>query len=97
CQSGAWKKSSGSAVLTGSITHGQQIPIPDGFSEKQCQWSVSNSENPHGWKPEYYAGSVAIAGLNRIVTCGYFDEYNFHAGTNRTDISGKCSYIISCS
>ncbi|MFC0142583.1 shufflon system plasmid conjugative transfer pilus tip adhesin PilV [Pectobacterium cacticida] len=37
CQSGAWKKSSGS-VLTGLITHGQQIPMPDGFL---CQNSVN--------------------------------------------------------
>ncbi|EFH9059683.1 shufflon protein D', partial [Escherichia coli] len=25
--------------------------MPSGFSASQCTWSVSNAENPHGWKP----------------------------------------------
>ncbi|EBS5021910.1 shufflon protein D' [Salmonella enterica subsp. diarizonae] len=70
--------------------------MPPGFNPNQCTWSVSNAQNPHGWKPNYYAGSVAWADSNRIVKCGYYDEYNFHAGTNRTDLSGQCSYIVSC-
>ena len=97
CQSGLWKKnSSGSTVLTGRIANGQQIPLPSGFSANQCTWSVSNAENPHGWKPNYFAGSVATYDSNRIVKCGYYDEYNFHGGTNRTDLTGKCSYVVSC-
>ncbi|WP_252341465.1 shufflon protein D', partial [Escherichia coli] len=97
CQSGVWKKnSSGSTVLTGRIANGQQIPLPSGFSANQCTWSVSNAENPHGWKPNYFAGSVATYDSNRIVKCGYYDEYNFHGGTNRTDLTGKCSYVVSC-
>ncbi|HDJ8909572.1 TPA: shufflon system plasmid conjugative transfer pilus tip adhesin PilV [Escherichia coli] len=97
CQSGIWKKNaSGSTVLTGRIANGQQIPLPSGFSASQCSWSVSNAENPHGWKPNYFAGSVATYDSNRIVTCGYYDEYNFHSGTNRTDLTGKCSYVVTC-
>lgn len=97
CQSGTWKYSGGSTVHTGLIGNGQQIPLPNGFIQNQCSWSVSNSENPHGWKPNYFAGQVATADANRIVKCGYYDEYNFHPGTNRPDLSGKCSFIISCS
>ncbi|EKR5680586.1 shufflon system plasmid conjugative transfer pilus tip adhesin PilV [Salmonella enterica] len=96
CQSGLWKGVSGSTVTTGLIANGQQIPLPPGFNPNQCSWSVSNAQNPHGWKPNYYAGSVASADSNRIVKCGYYDEYNFHAGTNRTDLSGQCSYVVSC-
>ncbi|ECA1876159.1 shufflon system plasmid conjugative transfer pilus tip adhesin PilV [Salmonella enterica subsp. enterica serovar Napoli] len=96
CQSGIWKGMAGSTVKTGLIANGQQIPMPPGFSQNQCSWSVSNAQNPHGWKPNYYAGSVAYVDTNRIVKCGYYDEYNFHVGTNRTDLSGQCSYIISC-
>ncbi|ENT3637908.1 shufflon system plasmid conjugative transfer pilus tip adhesin PilV [Salmonella enterica] len=96
CQSGIWQKTGGSTVLTGLIANGQQIPLPPGFSQNQCTWSVSNAQNPHGWKPNYFAGSVAYVDLNRIVKCGYYDEYNFHAGTNRTDLTGQCSYVISC-
>ncbi|XQL45718.1 hypothetical protein ACKVC7_01585 (plasmid) [Escherichia coli] len=51
---------------------------------------VSNAENPHGWKPDYFAGSVATYDANRIVKCGFYDEYNFYGGTHRTDLSGKC-------
>ncbi|EJN3057276.1 shufflon system plasmid conjugative transfer pilus tip adhesin PilV [Salmonella enterica] len=96
CQSGRWQKTGGSTVLTGLIANGQQIPLPPGFSQNQCTWSVSSAQNPHGWKPNYFAGSVAYVDLNRIVKCGYYDEYNFHAGTNRTDLTGQCSYVISC-
>ncbi|HIB1392887.1 TPA: shufflon system plasmid conjugative transfer pilus tip adhesin PilV [Salmonella enterica subsp. enterica serovar Muenchen] len=97
CKYGRWQNTGGSTVLTGLIANGQQIPLPPGFSQNQCTWSVSNSENPHGWKPNYFAGQVAKANANRIVLCGFYDEYNFIAGTHRDDISGKCSFIISCS
>ncbi|EAV0440010.1 shufflon protein D' [Salmonella enterica] len=96
CQSGIWARSGGSTVITGLIANGYQIPLPPGFLQNQCMWSVSNAQNPHGWKPNYYAGSVARADANRIVKCGYYDEYNFYAGSNRTDLSGQCSYIVSC-
>ncbi|ELP3091588.1 shufflon protein D' [Salmonella enterica] len=85
----------GSIVKTGLIANGQQIPLPPGFNPNQCTWSVSNSENPHGWKPNYFAGSVAKVDKNRMVLCGFYDEYNFLAGSHRTDLSGKCSYVIS--
>nr|WLE93119.1 hypothetical protein OIICCLOD_00095 [Escherichia coli] len=84
CQSGVWRRASGG--LTGKIG---QLP-------SQCTWSVSNAENPHGWKPNYFAGSVATYDANRIVKCGFYDEYNFYGGTHRTDLSGKCSYIVVC-
>lgn len=97
CQSGAWKRQGGSTVITGQILNGQQVPLPSGFTQNQCTWSVSNSQNPQGWKPNYFAGQVAVADANRIVKCGYYDEYNFYPGTNRTDLTGACSYVISCS
>lgn len=97
CQSGVWRRNAGSTVLTGLIGNAQQIPLPAGFSPNQCTWSVSNSENPHGWKPNYFAGQVAAVDSNRVVTCGYYDEYVFHPGSNRTDLTGKCSFVISCS
>ncbi|KAB0038751.1 hypothetical protein F7F30_30685, partial [Escherichia coli] len=35
CQSGTWRRASGSTVLTGKIANGQQIPLPSGFSASQ--------------------------------------------------------------
>ncbi|EFB6143799.1 shufflon system plasmid conjugative transfer pilus tip adhesin PilV [Escherichia coli] len=96
CQSGSWIRVSGSTVLTGKIANGERLPLPSGFSASQCTWSVSNAENPHGWKPNYFAGSVATYDSNRIVKCGYYDEYYFHGGTKRNDLTGKCSYIVVC-
>nr|WP_192960174.1 shufflon protein D' [Salmonella enterica]QOL60217.1 shufflon protein D' [Salmonella enterica subsp. enterica serovar Saintpaul] len=104
CQSGRWSggnKINYSAcnwykVITGRIANGQQIPLPTGFSASQCSWSVSNAENPQGWKPNYFAGSVATYDANRIVKCGFYDEYNFHKGTFRADLTGKCSYVVAC-
>ncbi|MGE2445894.1 hypothetical protein ACMFA3_24300 (plasmid) [Escherichia coli] len=57
---------------------------------------MSNAENPQGWKPNYFAGSVATYDANRIVKCGFYDEYNFHKGTFRADLTGKCSYVVAC-
>ncbi|WP_143212620.1 shufflon system plasmid conjugative transfer pilus tip adhesin PilV, partial [Escherichia coli] len=28
--------------------------------------------------------------------CGFYDEYNFHKGTFRADLTGKCSYVVAC-
>ncbi len=43
-----------------------------------------------------FAGSVATYDANRIVKCGFYDEYNFHKGTFRADLTGKCSYVVAC-
>ncbi|EET2714453.1 shufflon system plasmid conjugative transfer pilus tip adhesin PilV [Escherichia coli] len=96
CESGVWRKSGGSTVLTGYISNGQQIPIPAGFAQHQCTWSVSNSSNPQGMKPNYFAGQLAFSDANRVVRCGFFDEYNFYPGSTRNDLTGQCAYIISC-
>ncbi|MGL5016466.1 MAG: hypothetical protein ACRC6V_19640 [Bacteroidales bacterium] len=29
------------SILTGTITHGQTIPLPSGYTEAQCKWLVS--------------------------------------------------------
>lgn len=31
------------SILTGTITHGGTIPLPSGYTEAQCKWSVSTS------------------------------------------------------
>ncbi|MEJ8872034.1 hypothetical protein WL861_27275 [Escherichia coli] len=41
-------------------------------------------------------GQLQTYDANRIVKCGFYDEYNFYGGTHRTDLSGKCSYIVVC-
>ena len=29
------------AILTGTVAHGGTIPLPNGFLESQCKWTVS--------------------------------------------------------
>ena len=31
----------GAAVISGLVYHGQQVPLPSGFTESQCKWIVS--------------------------------------------------------
>ncbi len=41
-------------------------------------------------------GSVSTYDANRIAKCGFYDEYNFHKGTFRAELTGKCSYVVAC-
>lgn len=72
------------AVLTGEIVHGGTIPLPNGYTEQQCKWTVAlkNIEmlaDTKGLKVRTYC---SING--RSVTCS--DKSKYHAAT--------VSYII---
>ena len=91
CQDGVWKAGGGgSKVLTGFVTNGQQIPIPNGANPSSCTWSSASATNSHpGSRPDYAGGNYSIVGADRIVTCGFKDKGEVIAG-------GYCSFIISC-
>lgn len=90
CQSGVWRNSGGGKVLTGFISHGQQIPLPSGSTASSCTWSASDAANPHpASRPDYAGGNYAYANSNRIVSCGFYDKGAFNVG-------GICSFIIAC-
>lgn len=91
CAAGVWRAAGGGGkVLTGFITHGQQIPLPSGSSQESCTWSASDAANPHpASRPDYAGGNYAYADANRIVTCGFYDKGAFNIG-------GTCSYVIAC-
>ncbi|MBE8745325.1 shufflon protein D' [Aeromonas veronii] len=65
------------------------MPLPPGFSPSQCQWSVANATTYHHGKPFYYGGGVAYFDGNRVITCGFRDDWNFYP-------SGQCSYVTTC-
>ena len=99
CQSGIWKAvgGNGSTVNTGYIGNGGTIPLPPGYTASQCDWSASNATNYHGATPTSFAGEVAYADNNRLVTCGFYDNYSFrtaHAANNW--VGFYCAYIITC-
>ncbi|WP_410951172.1 prepilin-type N-terminal cleavage/methylation domain-containing protein [Pseudomonas sp. S1(2024)] len=91
CQDGVWKAGGGgSKVLTGFVTNGQQIPIPEGADPSSCTWSSASATNAHpGSRPDYAGGNYSIVGADRIVTCGFKDKGAVIAG-------GYCSFVISC-
>jgi prepilin-type N-terminal cleavage/methylation domain-containing protein len=92
CQDWLWKSNGGgSKVLTGFITHGQQIPLPAGATNPAtCNWSASDAANAHpGSRPDYAGGNYAAADANRIVSCGFIDKGALNPG-------GTCAFVISC-
>lgn len=91
CQNSKWTLVGAAAsVLTGSITHGKQIPLPEGKTQAKCTFSVSSANNAHpASRPDYAGGNYASVSSSRVVTCGFLDKGSFHAG-------GSCSYVIAC-
>ena len=76
--------------MTGSIAHGQQLPLPLGKSESQCTFSVASATNSHpGSRPDYAGGNYAALGENRTVICGFKDKGQVIAG-------GLCTFVVSC-
>ena len=78
------------AILTGTISDGGTIPLPDGYTEDQCKWIVglngtigvgdySSADYPHGW-----ASKVTLSG--RTVS---IDNYWDAAW------KGACSNVVS--
>ena len=64
------------AVLTGTIAHGGTIPLPAGYTQSQCKWMVSISDdNPTNHKWDIREGDALVhykfvcsADSNRVVT-----------------------------
>lgn len=73
-------------VSTGTIAHGQQIPLPAGYTQDECTWFVSaNYLYEWYWAKEHtYICSV---NASRVVSCYVRLE------TGET-ISGTANYMI---
>ena len=86
------------SVLTGTISHGGTIPLPNGYSESQCRWLVSvNNDNLSGstWDIQssgYYdhVHTYCSANGTRVVTC-YRTVYNERGPLTQ---NGKANYIV---
>ena len=86
------------SVLTGTIAHGGTIPLPSGFSESQCRWLVSvSNDNPSSsgwdWQNSGYFDHIhtyCSANGTRVVTCyrTVYDE------TGSLTQNGIANYII---
>lgn len=74
------------AILTGTIAHGGTIPLPSGYTEAQCKWSVSI--NSLGVKNDNTLDTILCsADSNRVVTIQM-------VGVDPADLSGTANYII---
>ncbi|MGL5015003.1 MAG: hypothetical protein ACRC6V_12045, partial [Bacteroidales bacterium] len=73
-------------VLTGSILHGGTIPLPAGYSQAQCRWTVSI--NQIGVKNDNTLDLLTCSvDSNRVVTI-------VMSGTDTGTITGSANYII---
>ncbi len=80
------------AVLTGTIAHGGTIPLPSGYTEEQCKWSVSiNSQvtalSTDGSDDRTYLRCFTTG---RVVSC-YMSTKNTPGEVKE---SGVANYII---
>ena len=88
------------AVLTGTIAHGGTIPLPAGYTQAQCRWMVSMSEdNPtsipwditeSGDRLHYHYKCTADS--NRVVTALTYLDYRSSAPG--VPVNGNANYII---
>ena len=74
------------AVLMGEIADGGTIPLPAGYTEAQCKWTVFTATSASGesFTPCFTEG--------RVVRCGYDYRGNFLHAKKRA--SGVARYII---
>ena len=74
------------SVLTGTVVHGGTIPLPAGYTQSQCKWSVSI--NQIGVQNDNTLDSlICSVDANRLVTIRML-------GTTSGDINGTANYII---
>lgn len=86
------------SILTGTIAHGGTIPLPSGYTEAQCKWMVSISDdNPTNqeWDireadPHLHYKFVCSANSNRVVTA----QTNHSRDGVNTLIDANANYII---
>ena len=91
-------RSTNVAILTGTINHGEIIPLPNGFSESQCKWMVSvNFDDPgmNIWDIEeggsHYHYGFRCQTNGRQVNC---ITYHGHGYGRVITIGGVANYIV---
>ena len=84
---------------SGTVGNGATIPLPSGFTEAQCTWTVSmRRSNPNGttwdWNENAAHNHIrqyCYANASRVVSC--YTEYNNNDDTTIT-VSGEANYLI---
>lgn len=63
----------GIAVISGTIRHGETLPLPAGYTENQCHWIVSihSMDNGGQYDDRSYDGIRCYVDENRIVRVGH--------------------------
>jgi len=91
----------GFVVQTGSVQHGQQIPLPPGFTQDQCKWMVSPRRiyetGDRGYENDNwnYAPVICYAdATTRVVTCKM--EWCYGRSACGWVTTGSANYIVIC-
>ena len=80
------------AILTGTIAHGGTIPLPSGYTEAQCKWSVSTNSQVTALSTDGSDDRTYIRCFTtgRVVSC-YMSTKNTPEGVKE---AGVANYII---
>ena len=75
-------------ILTGTIAHGETIPLPDGYVQAQCKWFVSISDlySDTSATGNQQATLYCSANASRVLTC--------NCQTALGDYTGTANYMI---
>ncbi|OAU97575.1 hypothetical protein AO385_0740 [Moraxella catarrhalis] len=76
-------------ILTGLLSHGSTIPLPQGFTENQCKWLVSVSQT--NLEPRTSWAGHHCYTLGRVVRVGYYHQ---NSPWDKRFIEGTANYII---
>lgn len=78
-------------ISTGTVSNAATIPVPSGWSEDECDWTVApNSVGPSGTTP-----SDAINQINTKISSGRTVNCTVHLESG-SNVGGTCNYIIGC-
>ena len=80
------------AVLTGTIAHGGTIPLPSGYTEAQCKWSVSTNSQVTAFSTDGSDDRTYLRCFTtgRVVSC----YMSFKDAPEAVKESGVANYII---
>lgn len=81
------------SVGSGTLSNGGTIPLPTGFSDSECKWTVGVGDVTYiADQHSTYYGVKATVNSSRVVTV----SSSLLPATGQTEVRGDCNYLIMC-
>ncbi len=85
-----------SIIVTGTIPDAGTISLPSGWSQDECDWTVSGGTIDGGTSTGGAFSRIDFTvNSSRVVNCDG-TKYNWVDGATTSTITGTCNYIIAC-